>query len=248
MTRKFATAGKVDLMLASPKSPRVLGIILARMGSLRLPGKMMLPIHGARLIDYVIARARRIQGLDELVLATTDGTEDDCLAEYVAALGVKVFRGDSLDVAKRVMACADQFECDYFVRLNGDSPFLDYRLLAEALATLMSGSPDLVTNLLGRTYPYGIAVEIVKTDTYRRAISLFSDEAYREHVTSYFYSHIEDFSVKSLTSNRMDLLAMRLVVDTEEDLRRMGQLVASLGAGCIDATLDEIGAHYRRFQ
>lgn len=229
-------------------SPRVLGIIIARMGSARLPGKVMLPLHGAPLIDYVIERARRIHGLDELVLATTKGSEDDCLAEYVAALGVQVFRGDSLDVSKRVMACADHFDGDYFVRLNGDSPFLDYRLLTEALAKLKAGAPDLITNLLGRTYPYGIAVEIVKSAAYRRAISNFSDEAHREHVTSYFYSHLEGFLVESLTSSREDLLAMRLVVDTDEDLRRMGQLVLSLGAGCIDATLDEIGAHYRRFQ
>lgn len=206
----------------------------------------MVPIHGHPLIYYVIERARRILGLGEVVLATTEGPEDDGLVEYATSLGLRVFRGDSLDVSKRVMACATHFAADYFLRLNGDSPFLDYRLLTVALSRLKAESPDLITNLIGRTYPYGISVEIVRSDAYQRAILSFSDDAHREHVTSYFYSHLDDFFVESITRSREDLLAMRLVVDTDEDLKRMEKLIASLGPGCIDATLDEIGAHYHR--
>ena len=221
----------------------VAAIIVARTDSTRLPGKIMEIVAGRPIVDYVIDRALRIPGVDTVALATTDRDIDDRLVEHARSRGLAVFRGETQDVAGRVLACADSLGADYIIRVNGDSPFLDPALIGEAMGMLSSGC-DLVTNIVGRTFPYGVSVEIIRTEALRRAHSAMTDSE-REHVTLYFYANADEFKVCGITSNAPDLRTVRLAVDTWEDLEVFREVVLELGVDVSTANYERVAAVYR---
>ncbi|MCP5540631.1 MAG: NTP transferase domain-containing protein [Akkermansiaceae bacterium] len=228
----------------------VVGILLARTDSARLPGKVLMEIgDGRRLIDLVHLRAARATRLDRLVLATTDRDCDDALARHAEeSLGIEVFRGDPENVAGRALGCAESCEADAFVRINGDSPFVDPELLDEGIRLLGDSGADLVSNLLDRTYPYGVAVEVFRTETYRRVIGDF-DACEREHISRHFYQNPDRFRLVSLPpSVDPGFAEIRLTVDDPEDLRTVGEIVRHLGAGAISAGYEAVATLARALQ
>jgi spore coat polysaccharide biosynthesis protein SpsF len=208
--------------------PVILGIVLARLDSSRLPGKALRVCAGLPLVEHAIVRARRCRSLSGLVLATTDRAVDDRLVEYARSMSMPVFRGDVDDVAGRVLACVREHGAEYLLRINGDSPFLDPQLVDEAAELVGDGEADLVTNLIDRTFPYGIAVEVVRTAALAAAHARMTP-AEREHVTQHFYRQPDRWRVRSIRSERPELSRARLVVDTEEDLVQFERLAEQLG-------------------
>ncbi len=227
-------------------SPVITGIILARIDSTRLPGKVLRQVHGIPLIDYVIRRAKHINKMDKLFLATTNRSIDDPLAEHAHLQGITVYRGDVDNVALRVLKCARAFHCDYFVRLNGDSPFLDPDLITQGITYCYNTSVDMVTNLIGRTFPYGIAVEIIRTYAFEQAYNKMSQQHEREHVTRYLYDHQEEFTVQSMTSAYPELRSAHLVVDNEDDLEVFDCMVGKLGTNVYTADYREVASLYMK--
>ena len=211
--------------------PTVLGIVVARLDSSRLPGKALIAVRGRPLIDYVIERARAVHGFTDLVLATTDRAIDAPLCEYAAANNVPVFRGDYQNIARRMLDCATQRGSDYFLRLNGDSPFLDPALVDRGIRLALVTGADFVTNLIGRTFPYGISVEVINTCCYSALYPRLTSHDDREHMTRYLYLHMDEFRVQHFESDTPELAHARLVVDTEPDLARFKNLAHLLGDG-----------------
>lgn len=216
---------------------RTVGVILARSDSSRLPGKVFMDLGGGHtLLGLVMARAARSRRLDGLVLATTDRPCDDALAEWAAGeLKVSVFRGETEQVALRLLRAAEGRRAEAFVRLNGDSPFLDGALLDEGIALARASGADLVTNLRPRSYPYGIAVEVFRAASFRRVVEKF-DAFEQEHVSQYFYRRPGEFEIVSLPPCPGDSLAeVRLTIDDEADRAKMRALVERLGAEVVSA-------------
>ena len=224
--------------------PLIVGIIPARLDSTRLPGKALKQVKGMPLIGYVIARAKRIPGLGGLVLATTERPVDDPLAEYALSQGVAVYRGALHDVALRLLTCAAKFRGDYFVRLNGDTPFLDSTLITQGMAYCHDGRPDLVTNLIGRTFPYGIAVEVIRTEAFGQAYTRMTTSEEREQVTRYLYVHPAAFNIQTIISSRPELSRARVVVDTEADFEMFERMVIRLGEAVSTAGYQEVASLY----
>ncbi len=203
------------------------GIVLCRMDSRRLPGKALRRVSGRPLLWYVLSRCRLVPQLtDALIVATSDRPVDDPIAAYAESIGVPVFRGPVDDVAGRALACARRHGFDAFFRLNGDSPFVESALLAEAVAAFRREAVDLVTNLLPRSWPYGISVELVSTTAFERAMQLMCTDAQREHVTKVLYESIDQFRYVNLPFGGGDLSHVRMTVDTPEDWRRFEEFVA----------------------
>lgn len=221
-------------------------IIVARSDSTRLPGKVMASVCGRPLVDYVIDRALRIEGVDCVALATTLRDVDEQLAEHGRERGLTVFRGTTDDVAGRVLACADSLGAEYAIRINGDSPFLD-PVLVQTGMTLLSSRSDLISNIVGRTFPYGIAVEILRTEALRRACETMGVDE-REHVTQHFYANQDRFSVRCMTSDEPGLRDVRLVVDTPADLEVFGRIVEELGDSVSEADYKRVAAVYLEMQ
>lgn len=208
----------------------VVGIVLARTGSTRLWGKVFRHVGRRSILESVLRRAHMIWELDDVVVATTDQREDDALVAYAQWLGAEIFRGDQENVAARVLNCAETRRASHFIRLNGDSPFPDPALIGEGVRLAIEGGYDFVTNLVGRTYPYGIAVEVVGVDAYRRAASTIDSPEQREHPTQVLYDVMSRLRVSSMVADTPELSNARLVVDDENDLDVINRVSLSLGS------------------
>jgi spore coat polysaccharide biosynthesis protein SpsF len=204
-------------------------IVLCRLDSTRLPGKVLRPVGGKPLLDYLLARARRIPELDALILATSDRAVDDPIAAYGQQRGLPVFRGPAEDVAARALACARHHGLRRFCRMNGDSPFVEPALVSLALRTAEEGEFDLVTNLCPRTFPYGVSGEVIDTEAFARAYRQMDRPEHFEHVTRYFYDNLEQFRFINIASAHGDQSAYRLTIDTEDDLHRFERVLEALG-------------------
>jgi spore coat polysaccharide biosynthesis protein SpsF len=167
---------------------RKIGIILqARMGSTRLPGKVMKPLAGKPMIQWIIERLRRCRRPDTLILATSTSRDEEPLIELVTRLGVMLFRGSEHDVLDRYYQCARAHELDDVVRATGDNPFVDpveCDRLAEFYAdrrldyaTIVTGAPD--------GFPLGVGVEIFSRNALERSWREGHAPHHREHVDEY---------------------------------------------------------------
>ena len=199
---------------------RIGGIILARLDSSRLPNKQLQLVRDRYMLDWLIERAKAIKGIDELIIATSDRSIDDPLEEFAVNYGIKCFRGAFADVAGRVLECTNEREYDAWVRINGDSPLLDYRLFDFGLDVFRLGNYDVVTNAYERTYPIGNSVEIIDTAIYASGYSRMSKNHHYEHVTSYFYENSKEYNIYNFVHKDGAKRKVSLAVDTHGDLER----------------------------
>ena len=198
---------------------KIIGIVFARMDSQRFPAKALFSFLGQPLVLHVLRRATLCKGLDEVILATTARPVDAPLVDIVTQHGFKVYRGSLADVGKRALDCALNFKADAFARINGDSPAIDIPLLDEGCEIMRSLKPDFVTNLLPtRTYPYGVAVEIIKTQTYQEICKQPRSEDEKEHLTGILYKNINNFNCQCLPSCEFDCSKFAATVDKIEDI------------------------------
>ncbi len=204
-----------------------LGIIQARMGSSRLPGKVLRKLAGRTVLERVVRAAQHSGVLDELVVATTIEPVDDAVAAECAEIGVPCLRGPVDDVLTRFLGVLDKYESDVVLRFTADCPLLDPGLVALAHRVFVASGVDYMTTSIARTLPRGLDVEVVRTPVLR-AIDALATEHHRTHVTSYIYTHAEDFDVIGLTM-QPDLSHLRLTLDTEDDWKLIEAIVGHFG-------------------
>ncbi len=204
-------------------------VVFARYDSRRLPGKVLLPIAGRAMLGRVLDRLRRIECSCELIVATSDRPVDDPVAEFCSQEDVDCFRGAAEDVAGRALVCAEGAGASRFVRISGDSPFIDPDLVTRMLSLHKVECPEITTNLYPRTYPPGLSVEIVEMAAMRRMVKEVASPDDREHVTSHIYKHPERFVIRNHAAADRPSDGLSLVVDTETDLRKADWITSRLG-------------------
>jgi len=197
---------------------RVVAIIQARMGSSRLPGKVMLDLAGEPMLRRDVNRVRRARMLDETLIATTTELPDDAIAEYCRANGIAVFRGSENDVLDRYCRAAREHRADAVVRITSDCPLIDPQLIDEVIDCFVrAGDLDYASNVFPhRRYPRGLDTEIVRFDVLERLRRRTSDRISREHVTAYIQRNPGQFRL-ACTPCPQDYSHMRWTVDTQED-------------------------------
>jgi spore coat polysaccharide biosynthesis protein SpsF len=203
-----------------------LAILQARMSSTRLPGKVMRDLLGQPMIARQIERVRRATQLSGLVVATSTGADDDPLADWCRGAGVDCYRGDLEDVLSRYLGALEaQGWPEHVVRLTADCPLTDPSLIDRAIAEHLAESADY-THVQGRwTFPKGLDVEVCKTATLRQ-VGREAEDADREHVTRFIYSHPERFRIHAI--HREPPLRFRWTVDTPEDFTFVEAVYADL--------------------
>jgi spore coat polysaccharide biosynthesis protein SpsF len=216
-------------------------VIQARMGSTRLPGKVLKEVNGKTLLAYQIERVRRVQSIDEIIIATTTEPQDDQIVDFCISNNVNYFRGSVSDVLDRYFQSSIRFELDAVVRLTSDCPLIDPVIIDKVIETFIGIYPnvDYVSNTIERTYPRGMDTEIMSFSTLQRAHSNANEMFFREHVTSYIYNHPEKFRILNVAAeeNQSDY---RLTVDTEEDFELIKRILEKLYKESKDFTLKEI--------
>ena len=195
---------------------KVVAIVQARMGSIRLPDKVMKRIGGTPLIELLLARLSRAKELDEIVLATTEDPRDQRLVDHVTRLGYKTFRGSEDDVLGRYVGAARTAKADFVVRITGDCPLVDPDLVDQAICRFTAAEVDYLSNTAPPTYPDGLDVEVIRFSALERAWAETDNPHNREHVTPY----LRDFGRFTVASmcNDENLSAWRWTVDEPADL------------------------------
>ena len=211
---------------------RVIGIVQARSGSTRLPGKVLHPLHGRPVLEWVIRAAREVRGLDEMVVATTTEPGDDEVESLARSLGVRTVRGSVNDVLGRFLQAVDGLDADAIARFTADCPLSDPEIASVVVGAWRAlPSLDHVSTVSPRCLPRGLDAEVASISALQRlATDLSAPEVlhHRTHVTSYLYTHPQDFAVLGVTVHP-DASDLRVTLDTPEDLRLIEALVELLG-------------------
>ena len=199
---------------------RITGIIQARMGSTRLSGKVLLPLAGRSVLGWVV-RAVQVSGaLDEVIVATTTESTDDEVVAECARLGVPCYRGPVDDVLTRFIGALENSpnvgETDAVMRFTSDCPLLDPEIIRTAVQIFRTvPGLDYLSGGMPHTLPRGMDVEIISTDALR-AVDKVATGHHRVHVTSYAYTHPDEFRLLGLTFPP-DSSKYRVTLDTDQD-------------------------------
>jgi spore coat polysaccharide biosynthesis protein SpsF len=205
----------------------IVAIVQARMGSTRLPGKVLADISGKPMLDRVLDRAASILNVDEVVVATSCLASDDPISNHCATRGTRVIRGSETDVLERFVDAARATNADVIVRITADCPLLD-PVVGAIVVNDMTAEIDYASNTLVRTFPRGLDIEATTRTALERAHREATDPPSREHVTYYIYNHPEVFRLARVIDAE-DHSDLRWTVDTEEDLALVRTIYGELG-------------------
>ena len=203
-------------------------IIQARIGSSRLPGKIMLPADNNHIVfDYVIDQLQQSKLIEKIIIATTTNQEDDRIVEFAEKRKIEFFRGNQNDVLDRYYQCARNFSSDNILRITSDSPLADPTVIDDLIINYQKISCDYASTNLIRTYPIGLDAEIFSfialEKTWKNAV-LPSE---REHVSPYMKKNSDIFKQFNL-KNQIKIPILRLTIDREEDLELFRIIISKI--------------------
>ena len=198
------------------------------MTSDRLPGKALRRLDGERTtLQLHVERLQRCKRADLVVVTTSIDASDDPIAALCLALGVEVERGPLEDVAARFLAVVERFGLDSFVRVTGDSPLIDQRLVDRGIDLFGEGGYDIVSNVRPSTYASGHSWEAVDAGAFREAYRDMHDPEHFEHVTTFLYRNPDRFRFRNVRKEP-DEGAINLSIDTEADAHLVEAIIARM--------------------
>jgi spore coat polysaccharide biosynthesis protein SpsF len=220
-------------------NPKTVALVQARMGSSRLPGKMMMDLCGYPVLHWVLYRVKQAQRLDDVVLATTQRNQDDPLVRLAGNLSVSSFRGSEADVLGRFAEAARVTGCHLVVRVCADNPLIAWEeidRLVDFYSALLNqdADPDRLYAFnhlprLGNRYADGLGAEIFSQKLLQNLANLAVAPLHREHVTTYLWEHAADYDIHAVPAPpEVAYPEVKLDVDTPEDLERLRMLCARL--------------------
>ena len=230
------------------KKIKIIGVIQARMGSTRLPGKILAPIAGRPLLQVLIERLRRKPGgsptVDEWWLATTENEEDQLTASWGEALGLRVFRGSTDDVLSRFVGILKQTQADWVVRITADDPFMDGNTLSIMLQQALEAKDDVALIAESpdkRSYPLGYIPQVARANAILEADTsiLATEPWHRSHVLSWTTAHRKVEAIKPFLGLKIHP-EWRWTVDTAEDLEMAQQAFGLLGEDWVSSGYPEL--------
>lgn len=220
---------------------KTVAIIQARMGSTRLPGKIMMELKGKTVLNHVIERVQLSREIDEIIVATTILEEDNIVEVEAKRYGAKVFRGSSENVLDRYYQAAISSNADHIIRITSDCPLIDPIILNELVQKYNESNCEIATNvgkkIEDRTFPRGLDAEIFSFQTLQQAYEKAFFAYQREHVTPYIYEHS---SKVKLVKNSIDYSMYRWTLDTPEDFELISEIYERLYFGKHDFYLSDI--------
>ena len=206
-------------------------IIQARMGSTRLPGKILLELSGKPILAHVVDRLRYSKFINEVIIATTDLPEDNPTEEFCKNNDISFFRGSSNNVLSRYYEAAKKYSSDLVIRITADCPVIDPMIIDDMLGlyfeSTKTGKVDYLSNVHPRTFPRGLDAEIFTFTALEKAYNEANKEYEQEHVTPFFYQNPEIFSLKNFANNK-DYSFHRWTVDTDEDFKLVKEIYFEL--------------------
>lgn len=204
-------------------------IIQARVGSTRLPNKVLKKICDKTVLEHDIERLRRVKNINKIVIATTILEKDDAIVEEVNKLGVSCFRGSEEDVLSRYYYAAKENNADVIVRVTSDCPLIDYETTGDIIQYFIDNFDkyDYVSNTVDRTYPRGLDTEVFSFKALERAFNEAESQRDREHVTPYLWDNPKLFKLAQY-KNDVNYSELRWTLDTIEDFELINKIYTYL--------------------
>jgi len=203
-------------------------IIQARMGSSRLPGKVMKKIDNKNhLLDFVINQLKSSKKIEKIVVATTNLKEDDLICSKLSSKNIDFFRGSSEDVLDRYYQCAKKFSINIIVRITADNPLIDPNIVDLVIDEFIHHKCDYASNTLKRTFPYGTEVEVFSFKSLEKAWKNAKKPSEREHVTPFIYDIKNGFILYNV-QQKQNLSFLRYTVDQNEDLELVKEIIKNI--------------------
>ena len=208
---------------------KIIVIIQARIGSTRLPGKVLKIIEGKSMLEHQIDFLKKSKLTDQLIIATTTLSEDDNIEELAHKINIDYYRGSNEDVLERYYKCAKKFKGDMIVRITADNPLVEPTLIDKIIQIAINTKCDFATNMMEQTYPLGYLVEVFPFRVLEKLYMNQKDPLTREHVTYHIKKNPKLYNIQNYTLPK-DLARpeWRLAVDEEKDFEIMRKIFALL--------------------
>lgn len=202
-------------------------IIQARVGSSRLPGKVLLEVMGKTILEYVIERVRESKKLEQVIVATTNKKKDKPISDLAKKLKVDLYRGSENDVLDRYYQAAKKFQLEHIVRITADCPLIDSKVIDNVVDYYFDSGADYSSNTLEETFPDGQDVEVFSLESLKEAWQNAELLSEREHVTSYIIKNKDSFKLTSF-KNSTNLSLKRWTLDEKEDFVLIKSVIENL--------------------
>jgi len=207
----------------------IAAIVQARIGSTRLPGKVLMELSGKLVLEHIINRVKRSRLIDKIVVATTDKEENKAIIVLANKCNVASFAGNETDVLDRYYQAAREYQADTIVRITADDPFKDPEVIDRVIGCYLehNGRIDYVSNTIKPTYPLGLDVEVFSFSAMERAWKETGEPYHREHVTTYIWGNPGKFRLENVAHDK-NLSFLHWTLDTEDDLKFAREVYAAL--------------------
>ncbi|MBV6478523.1 MAG: 3-deoxy-manno-octulosonate cytidylyltransferase [Ignavibacteria bacterium] len=222
--------------------PENLALIAARMGSERMPGKVLKQLAGIPSLVHIFKILKQSKLTDEFAVITTELEADDEIEKICISHKVKVIRGSVHDVLDRFRIAIKKYNPKRVIRVTGDDPLMDPEIIDKVIAGHLSGNFDYTSNILERTYPRGMDTEVIESTALEKVWRSTADKDDHEHVTLYIRRNPGMFRLNSIKNEKENLSDLRLCLDTEDDYELVKNIYDKLYKGNV-LKLDEVISH-----
>ncbi|WP_129691775.1 cytidylyltransferase domain-containing protein [Gottfriedia acidiceleris] len=207
---------------------KVVAIIQARMGSSRLPGKVLRKVLNKPLLEYQIERVKRAKCINEIIIATTINETDQKIVDFCELLSLTYYRGSEEDVLSRYYEAASICQADIVVRITADCPLIDPDIIDQIINDFIKNQShiDYVSNTVQRSFPIGMDVEVMTFPLIESINRLDLPQSYREHVTPYIYQSGK-YKIRQVLQET-NKSHIRLTVDTPQDLNLISKILEEI--------------------
>jgi len=230
---------------------RVVAVVQARMGSQRFPGKMLAKLGERDLLSWVLTRVCDAKQLDQVVLATSDGRDDDELANAASSFDVIVVRGSQNDVLDRFIQSAKIAQADIVVRVCADNPFVAAEEIDRLVIAHESGNYDYSCNhqqKLNNRYADGFGAEILSTTLLNNIADSTTQQSHREHVTSYIWDNVEKYKIQAVAAPaELAFPEIKLDIDTPQEMQQLNEFINEFGV-TMSSSAAEIVIAFNKFK
>lgn len=200
------------------------------MGSSRLPGKVLMDLGGEPALARLLRALKKVPGNYPCIVATSDKISDDTIEEFCRIRDIKFFRGSEENVMERVLFAAKKFELDIIVSITADCPLIDPEIVDLSIRSFLANSVDYVSNVIVRTYPDGMDVQVYKTESLEKSFSLAQKKSHFEHVTLHIRENPNLFStINILAPLSCHWPDLAITLDEIDDLIMMNEILRLLG-------------------
>lgn len=194
------------------------------MSSIRLPNKVLKKIYNQTVLERVINKLKKSKKIDRIIIATSSLKSDDRIEKFCKEKKIKCFRGSINNVYYRFVKIIKDLKNKNFIRISGDSPLIDYKLVDKAINIFVKKKPDLITNTFPRSYPQGQSVEIINGAVFLKFFKKIKKKSHKEHITKYFYENFKKFYIVNFSLNK-NLNSINLSINTKSDFNIIKEII-----------------------